>query len=375
MVALIVGACLIWVGAAVTTTGSGMAFSDWPLSNGSVNPSGWLSFPPQLLEHGHRLLATTTGLLVLAMFLWQWILGWPSIRPRGGGRPLFAPVVLIMAFVLLLILVHAADGLYKGSESHLVSFFRDLGMKPGSLWILSGMLFGGIGGWLLQGWLGGRWPLLLKLTATALVTVVLQAVLGGLRVLEVSDPFGIAHGCLGQLLYCLMIAIALASSVTWTSGSRLGHGLSRIAVGFSTALFVATSLQLLFGAIVRHTQRMALAATDILTTGGHFVPPTHPADVFTLFLHKSWALMVFALAMCTAAATWKAWRGQGWPAALPKILFVLPYLQITLGVYVVLTAKKFWVTNVHVINGLLILAVSFSLMLLVRRQSAAVQRR
>src|SRR5436190_21853394 len=62
---------LIFVGALVTSTGSGLAVPDWPLSFGQV-------FPPMvggvLFEHGHRLVAALVGLLTVALMvlLTQW---------------------------------------------------------------------------------------------------------------------------------------------------------------------------------------------------------------------------------------------------------------------------------------------------------------
>jgi heme A synthase len=37
----------------------------------------------------------------------------------------------------------------------------------------------------------------------------------------------------------------------------------------------------------------------------------------------------------------------------------MPVIQVTLGIYVILTGKSFWVTNFHVLNGLGILVISF----------------
>lgn len=60
---------LIWAlpvllaGGWTTSINAGMAFLDWPLSNGSVNPSGFLIEADQTAEHSHRLLATILGLL------------------------------------------------------------------------------------------------------------------------------------------------------------------------------------------------------------------------------------------------------------------------------------------------------------------------
>jgi len=47
-----------------------MAFADWPLSNGSLNPTGWWQNFLMRLEHGHRLTAGTVMILVLALFFW-----------------------------------------------------------------------------------------------------------------------------------------------------------------------------------------------------------------------------------------------------------------------------------------------------------------
>src|SRR5437867_7581188 len=58
---------LLFVGGLVTSTGSGLAVPDWPLSFGQV-------FPPMvggvLFEHGHRLVAALVGCLTLLLPLW-----------------------------------------------------------------------------------------------------------------------------------------------------------------------------------------------------------------------------------------------------------------------------------------------------------------
>ena len=69
---------LLFLGGLVTSTGSGLAVPDWPLSFGQV-------FPPMvggvLFEHGHRLAATFVGSLTLVLA------GWLIVRePRPGVR-------------------------------------------------------------------------------------------------------------------------------------------------------------------------------------------------------------------------------------------------------------------------------------------------
>jgi cytochrome c oxidase assembly protein subunit 15 len=58
---------LVIAGGLVTSTGSGLAVPDWPLSFGQVFPrmEGGVLF-----EHGHRLLAATVGLLTVILALW-----------------------------------------------------------------------------------------------------------------------------------------------------------------------------------------------------------------------------------------------------------------------------------------------------------------
>jgi cytochrome c oxidase assembly protein subunit 15 len=57
---------LIIAGALVTSNDAGLATSDWPLSNGQVFPKmvGNLFW-----EHGHRMVATTVGMLTIALFV------------------------------------------------------------------------------------------------------------------------------------------------------------------------------------------------------------------------------------------------------------------------------------------------------------------
>jgi cytochrome c oxidase assembly protein subunit 15 len=60
---------LIVAGALVTSHDAGLATSDWPLSNGQVFPEmqGNLFW-----EHGHRMVATSVGILVIILNIWLW---------------------------------------------------------------------------------------------------------------------------------------------------------------------------------------------------------------------------------------------------------------------------------------------------------------
>jgi cytochrome c oxidase assembly protein subunit 15 len=60
---------LIMAGALVTSHDAGLATNDWPLSNGQFFPEmvGNLFW-----EHGHRMVATTVGILVIILNIWLW---------------------------------------------------------------------------------------------------------------------------------------------------------------------------------------------------------------------------------------------------------------------------------------------------------------
>lgn len=324
---LLVGLVLIWWGAAVTTEDVGLAVPDWPLCFGKINPEGWYHVPALLLEHGHRWIATSIGFLVLGMYFWQFARFGPSLLEAAG-------IILIGTGFLFLV--------FKGV------------LLPALIIVLLTLT------WLVMTWLARGWPLLRGLTTLALFTVIAQAALGGLRVLKMSDPYGISHGSLGQLFFCLLVFIAFASSRTWREGGMRLPAASVVSARlWSTLLFAAVFMQLVIGATLRHTQRLHLAASDILTTKGQWLPPVEPADVFVLHLHKYWGFSVAILVIIVA------WKSRTWLGRVPRLrwvppaLMIMPVNQVVLGIYVILSGKSFWVTNLHVLNGLGILVLSF----------------
>lgn len=63
---------LVTLGAFTTSIGAGMAFPDWPLSHGSVNPAGWLTDLAMFAEHSHRLTGSLMGLITIGLAVWLW---------------------------------------------------------------------------------------------------------------------------------------------------------------------------------------------------------------------------------------------------------------------------------------------------------------
>ena len=122
---------LIFIGSLVTSTGSGLAVPDWPLSYGTL-------FPPMvggiLYEHGHRMAAAVVGLLVVIQALvitwreprrWVRVLAWVAVGAivaqgvLGGLTVLFllpTPISMTHAvlaqtlFLVLILIAHAQSG-------------------------------------------------------------------------------------------------------------------------------------------------------------------------------------------------------------------------------------------------------------------------
>ncbi|MCC6414929.1 MAG: COX15/CtaA family protein [Opitutaceae bacterium] len=107
---------LVTLGAFTTTIGAGMAFPDWPLSNGSINPRGWLANVAMFAEHSHRLSGMVMGAitLVLAVWLWRsesrrWLhrLGWVAlliviIQGLIGGKRVLLDSLAVPGFEMTL---------------------------------------------------------------------------------------------------------------------------------------------------------------------------------------------------------------------------------------------------------------------------------
>ena len=129
---------LIVAGGLVTSNDAGLSVPDWPLSYGKLMPTmeGGIFY-----EHGHRMIATVDGMLMIVMAVWLWA-------------------------------------------------------KDERRWLK----------WL--GWI-------------ALLSVIVQGVLGGLTVIYLLPPaVSVSHACLAQLYFSTTVAIAVFTSRDWLAGAR-----------------------------------------------------------------------------------------------------------------------------------------------------------
>ena len=120
-----------------------------------------------------------------------------------------------------------------------------------------------------------RWVRMLGLAAVG--AVILQGILGGLRVTMLKDQIGIFHACFAQAFFGLIIIIALVTSPSWEGrvpAIREAKMLPAIALLTSVLIYV----QLALGAIMRHQHR-DLSITDFPTAYGQWIPDTSPAAI------------------------------------------------------------------------------------------------
>ncbi len=148
-----------------------------------------------------------------------------------------------------------------------------------------------------------------------LVSIIVQGMMGGFRVLFDARTLAMVHGCTGPLVFALATAVVVVTSPWW------------FAAGSSTAkptwfrwfalwLTVAAVIQLVLGAQLRHVQ-----------------PWTKPSSFVALVhLHLTFAAIVTLFVLGVAAASRsrsnRQLSGIGWPIF---VLLVLLVVQIGLG--------------------------------------------
>jgi cytochrome c oxidase assembly protein subunit 15 len=270
----------IVIGTIVTTTGAGMAFPDWPTSDGhSMFFYPWLkSAGDKFLEHGHRLAGIAIGLcsILLAAVLW---------------------------------------------------------VKERRRWVrLAGCL--------------------------VLFGVILQGILGGMRVLSVDKGLAMLHGSLAAVVFSLMAAVALVTSRSWkyaefeqnSDDCNVSH-LRPWAIMIPFVIFG----QYVLGGLLRHLGR-------------------------SLHEHIAVAILVLLFASVIAFITHRT--GVSWLKRPAFLLLGIVLVQICLGVLAFVTKYGFAPSGyvavqgsiartVHTIVGMLVLMTSVIYSLRVFRLNAA----
>jgi heme a synthase len=215
-------------------------------------------------------------------------------------------------------------------------------------------------------WLARREPRrwVRRLGYAALAAVVAQGILGGLTVLFfLPTAVSVAHACLAQSFFCLVVALAVVTSPAWKGAPRVRAGrLARVAVLAAAAVF----LQLTLGAVMRHI-KAGLAIPDFPLAFGRVIPPLSSLPVAIHFAHRAGALVVLGFAVVSTVLAWRS--GRKGPRRAASILLGLVALQFALGALTVLSGKAAAAATAHVVVGALVLAAAVILALTSRRGS------
>ncbi|MBM4109511.1 MAG: hypothetical protein FJ255_12010 [Phycisphaerae bacterium] len=346
---------LLLIGGLVTSAAAGMAVPDWPGSYGAnmfLYPIGLMSHERIFLEHSHRLFGSMVGLTTVALLLSVLGAGPPGTA-TNRARSLLGVALLIVAGVAF----------FGG-----VAWVNRGGAGP-TIATLGAMVAVGVTTrQIARGGEGAR----LRLWVVGLFLLVcVQGFLGGVRVTENSPWLAMFHGVLAQLLLAAAASIATTLSSCANAADRARPvSRDRRRRVLSTALVLVLAVQLLFGAMYRHTLTM------------------HP-----LWAHAAFSLVTVAIAAYAGSLAMGRRSGQDVDHPLRRLgvtLHALVGLQFLLGwvaFYLVMTASSrggvpthdlmdatpmapphdVLLRTLHQANGAVLLAISAALATLLRR--------
>jgi cytochrome c oxidase assembly protein subunit 15 len=229
----------------------------------------------------------------------------------------------------------------------------------------------------------------------ALGAVILQGVLGGLRVTMLKDEIGIFHALLAQAFLGMLIVITLATSRLW---ERLRETEIPAMRAFSRAVIFTTFLiylQLGLGATMRHQHR-DLSILDFPLAYGAVMPDTSPAklveinswrdaralsdvtafQIWLQLIHRFVAVLIAAGVISSMLLARKTGAEAGLLSRFADAWFLLLACQVTLGAWVIWSNKAADVATTHVAVGatMFALGVALSAVCLRLRRGADVAR-
>ena len=227
----------------------------------------------------------------------------------------------------------------------------------------------------------------------SLGAVVLQGILGGLRVTLLKDQIGIFHACLAQAFLALLVIIALATSPIWRRLSRSGGTVPRRSLAI-LALVISSLLygELALGATMRHEHR-DLAIVDFPLAYGQLVPATDPAtiarinrardahalsdvsaaEIWLQMAHRCLAVLIALMIMAFWLLVRREKTGTAYLRNLSNLWLGLVILQISLGAWTIWSNKAADIATAHVAVGAVTFATAIviSATLLRLRQATA----
>ena len=219
------------------------------------------------------------------------------------------------------------------------------------------------------------------LGVVALGAVVLQGVLGGLRVTMLKDEIGIFHACLAQGFLGLLVFIGVVSSTRWIN-ARPRRPLQSSLLWLPVVTTVVIYLQLGLGATMRHQHR-DLSILDFPAAYGRVIPDVSEASLATINQWREaralsevnaghiWLQMAHRFVALVISlgviAYWVAMRRQrvedssGMLRPLSSLWLFFLACQVTLGAWTIWSNKAADVATAHVAVGATMLALGITI--------------
>ncbi len=361
---------LITLGGTVTSKGAGLAVPDYPTT---FNYNMFL-FPPSMWvgnifwEHTHRLMGSLVGMMAIAMCIWLW----QTNAPRRFS--------------------HIDDAQSPRTPVR------------------------------------GSRPWLAYLGIATLIAIIFQGIMGGLRVTQLSTWLAVFHGITAQIVFCMTVLIAAATSRWWVEEKQENRkaGKQEIGTAQSGTRFDATFasdtrhptpdtrsllrpvifaliilfIQLTLGATVRH-HGAGLAIPDFPLSYGQLVPPLTQAGIeegmikyadnpdayattehgwyspFHVAIHWTHRLWAVAVVVSLAVLIHRVFRHAGGRRKLtiPALAIgIMLLLQLALGASIIWTGRHPEIATAHQTLGAILLATAALLFFRIRLLAGLSQR-
>jgi len=358
---------LIGMGGLVTSREAGLTVPDWPTSFGYnmflLPLDQWLDKFGIFEEHAHRLMASLVGLFTAGITIWVW-----TRETTGRTRTAaIAGVVITLGLMgvrtqTMFVLIAVAASIMA-----IFSFVKIFRNRSALRW----------------------WATL------AYSMVIVQGVLGGLRVTQLKDQIGVLHGTLAQVFLIVLTCIALFTS-RWWKNSKAAKTVENLAPRMVRShFFYATLLiflQLILGATMRH-QHAGLPVWEFPKAHGQWWPSTeqgmlskynadrtalqnqlytnhetldakgNPAVFLTTgkdiqashvslhMFHRVMAVLILGLVLGAAILTQRKLGESHTLSKLSLMWLGLVLVQATLGILTVLKYKPADIATLHVLFG------------------------
>ena len=269
-----------------------MVFLDWPLSNSSVNPDGWLTDEAMRAEHGHRLLGISFGLMAIVLIVWT---------RRVESR--------------------------KWVKNLALAFFGVV---------------------VVQGMLGG-------------LRVHLDQLNTGAETNLVGELFCILHATGAQLTVCVLASLTIATSKAWHRIDQEPDTAPR-SLGIWGCLATAiVFVQIILGAVMRHTGAGMAIPTFPLTPEGGLLPHIWNFPITIHWLHRLGAVIATIGLLIFIGKVLMNVTARRYLLGMSTLTLIILAVQIFLGAATIWTRTNPVMASSHMLTGAFLLTMTWVL--------------